>query len=439
MQDFSRSSLRFLRITLVVVGAICGPNNFVSAQSSLFLNGVFSEDESSWVTQVQAAQPVRPDAAGKLPADRAPTPAPPAPEPPRTPNRNYRPTNSVTRAPAMMGDFYGGGIPYAISTGIFADSIQTGFLPPGSRRFKIAENGKALPMDRVFVDYNYYRNAITYSAIDFNTRDVQSRSIDVQQGTFGLEKTFFDGLWSAEVRTSFTSSTSYNPDFRPFISTGIDGGQLGNLAVTFKRIVYETEESSLVAGLSTVCPTGSDVSYFFDSAVFQLARVNVSNDAVHVMPFLGYLRTFNDKLFFQCFLQPDIAVNGNHFRTSVNNLITTTVTEGTLSEANFLYLDFQVGYWLYQNHDRTWLRGAAAMVELHESAILTQANELQVLFPGDPVTEPPQQFSLTTMSVGLNIELTTLTNLRVGAAFPVTRHHDPYFDGEFILQLNRYF
>jgi hypothetical protein len=291
----------------------------------------------------------------------------------------------------------------------------------------------------VIVDYNYYRNAVTVSGRDINTNAVQSRSFDVQQGTFGVEKTFLDGLWSAEVRTSFTSSLSYNPEFSPFLDAGFEGGELGNLAVTLKRTIYQTEESTMVMGLSTVCPTGNGVSYHLNTFIFNLISVNIRNDSVHVMPFLGYLRTFDDRLFFQCFVQPDIAVNGNRFQSTVTDLNVVTVEEGRLNEANFLYVDLQVGYWLYQNHDRTWFRGVAAMAELHESTILTQADSLRVAFPFEALPEPPSQFSLTTMTMGLNFEVTTLTNLRVGAAFPLSQQHDGFFDGEFMLQLNRYF
>ena len=54
---------------------------------------------------------------------------------------------------------------------------------------KIGDDTSPLPVDRVFFDYNHFHNAL----LTANGQD-----ISLNRYTFGLEKTYFDGMTSVE-------------------------------------------------------------------------------------------------------------------------------------------------------------------------------------------------------------------------------------------------
>jgi len=297
----------------------------------------------------------------------------------------------------------------------------------GSRRSKIADNGKALATDRVFLNYHHYANALSHTAVGGAiTPVITGGAIEVDQYTLGAEKTFSDGLWSAELRMPLTSDLSFTtaPDASDPMT--VDGGVVGNLTLNLKCSVYRTETASLVAGLGMTFPTGSDTHL-----IENFDNYGIRNEAIHLMPFVGYLGTPGDRFYYQFFAQADIAANGNALLDFAANRL------GKLNEANLLYLDFQAGYWLYQDDSRRLFPALAAMLELHETAVLSTGDSGVLGF--FPVAPPPALHSLTTLTVGLNLEVTEMTNLRVGGVFPLTRFNDAYFDGEFMLQLNRHF
>ena len=129
MQQSSHARQRFLGLILAVVVTICSTESSTFAQAGLFS----SDSETPLVSFTQEIQPLPPSKSADS-SDKT-LPPPPPPERPRPRSRNYRLTDSVTRAPAMMGDFFGGGIPFSY-VGL------SGSLPVGSRRSKIAEMAK---------------------------------------------------------------------------------------------------------------------------------------------------------------------------------------------------------------------------------------------------------------------------------------------------------
>lgn len=409
MQRLSRSRLMPIGLSLSVALAICATIDSASAQprSRAETDAPETQETPEPETEPESLAPQ-----GNESAESADEPSrTPPPRPSRARSRNPGRTNSVPRAPAMMGDFLGGGIPFRNGDGTFV-----GFLPVGSRRTKIAENGKALPMDRLFFNYNHYFNALTHED------DGRVDAIDVHQYTFGAEIAFCKHLWSAEVRMPFTSEISFG-------STDIvAGGKVGNLVLNLKRSIYRSPTDSIVVGLGSSFPTGSDAHYI-SGAAFDTVR----NEAVHIMPFIGFLRTPSDNWFYQMFLQADIAANGN-------TLIRTDGTFATkLNEADFLYFDLEVGHWLYQCPCRRYLPRAAALVELHGSVILRESDGVNF---DEHISIPSPFDSLWTCTAALHFDVCEKiekTALRIGFAFPLQRDHDAYFDGEFVVQLTRHF
>ena len=179
---------------------------------------------------------------------------PPQPEVQPPPRRQLIPRRrSVTRRPqfrlASVPNMFGDVLPssgqlfatdfFVAPAGARADLPLAG----GARRNKIAENNKALPMDRVYLMYNRYNDALLADTTSFLLGAVR-RDYAVDKFTVGLERTFFDGLCSLDVRLPVTSRFS-------FFTTSFDiqGGNVGNLAVALKRSLYVTDNTSVVAGL----------------------------------------------------------------------------------------------------------------------------------------------------------------------------------------------
>ncbi|HUG66324.1 MAG TPA: hypothetical protein VMM76_01155 [Pirellulaceae bacterium] len=295
-------------------------------------------------------------------------------------------------------------------------------LAGGARRMKIAENNKALPADRVFFMYNHFNNALAADG-DLATSDRQRFS--VERFTIGLEKTFGCGLWSVDVRMPFTNEfdfTSPNLD--------VNGGPIGNLAISIKRLLYETDNGAISAGLGIDTPTGSD----FNVSVF--ARpYTVHNDAVLLMPYLGLTATPDDNTFVHIFAQLDIPANGN--RIEFVGLGGPTPL-GILNDQTLLYLDASLGRWLYRDPCADYLTGLAALVELHYTSTLNDTDIVGGL-PDVAFLESANRRDILNLTFGLHGQLTSNTDVRVGAVFPLRNKPDRLFDSEVQVQVNRRF
>jgi hypothetical protein len=347
-------------------------------------------------------------------------PSPPARQPARPTDMTSMlasrgPIMRLASMPNMFGDSYGYQLQVADVAG-----IQTVDIPPpgGTRRFKISENDKALPMDRVFFTYNHFQDAVEASIVDLG---VESYPID--QYTIGLEKTFRDKLWSVELRLPFGRT--------PHV-TGrkleVDSGDVGNLSVTVKRLLFATPTTVLGIGLPIETPTGGDVTG--EGAV---SSYTLSNEAVHLAPFIGFLNAPNDRVFSEGFLQVDVPTNGNRVSFGDSQL-------GKLTEQTLLYVDLALGYWVYRNPYAHYLTGLAAMVEYHYTTTLEDAEIVsgtdgsQILQFGNTLN----RMDISDLTIGLHTELGK-TTVRVGGAFPLSGASNRLYDAEVHVSVNRRF
>ena len=317
--------------------------------------------------------------------------------------------------PNMFGDSYGGQLQVCNIAGCDIADIPP---PGGTRRAKISENDKALPMDRVFFTYNHFHNAIDTSLVGSGTR-----SLSIDQYTFGLEKTFRDGLYSVELRMPFSRTPQVaGTDLL------LDGGDVGNFTVTFKRLLFATRTTAVGIGLPIQTPTGSDVRGW--GAV---SDMSVSNDAVYLAPFIGFLNMPNERIFCEGFLQVDLAANGNRVVFGGNNI-------GRLSEQNLLYVDLALGYWLHRNPQSRFLTGVATMVEYHYTTTLQDADVVsgtdghQLLQFGNTFN----RMDISNLTVGFHTEFGK-TTVRVGGAFPLSGNSNRLYDAELQVSVNRRF
>ena len=434
-------------LPLIVVAALWLP---VAAQDAEV--GIEPVVTSVVVEDIFVAQPPKPKAkpAAPAPAKKAPAAAAkkpprrdgePADEPPPRPARERRvlvpdlgllafrtPSLRLASVPNMLGDFPGQG----------GQIQKTGLVPPfptadfpaagGGRRVKIAENNKALPMNRYYIMYHHFHSALTFDPGSLGPGGPDDFSVN--RYTIGLERTFADDLWSADVRMPFyeTYQTAV-PGF------GVEAGEIGNLSVAVKRLLAESDDAALAAGLVVETPTGSDAIALIDTAT-----VTQHNQAVHLSPYVGYVGLPTDALFCHGFLQLDIPLNGNRV-DFVDPVWVQSGTFGILNDQTLLHVDVSAGYWLYRDPDASVLTGFASLLEFHYTTTLQDADIFNTAVPSGPIQlgNLLNRVDVANMTVGLHAELFNNTTLRVSGVFPLQDNAERPFDAEVNVSLNRYY
>jgi hypothetical protein len=287
-------------------------------------------------------------------------------------------------------------------------------------RTKISDDNSPIPRDRVIFDYDFFENT-----------QLISPGVNVNRFSPGFEKTFFDQKASIEVRFPFASTLNHE-----ITADGInDGGheEFGDVNVTLKALLYASSAVHVSAGLGIAIPTANDINVSLPDGT---KIVQIHNDAWILTPFVAYIVTPNDRLFFQNWFQIGFDVNGNG--TFANPDFTGLNYVGRLGDQSLLQIDAQLGYWLYRSSasDR-FLRGLAPFVELHYNSTISRENSLQAgtLTIGDP----NGHLDALNLSTGFAAELRNNLSLSVGAVFPLKNHPDRTFDYQLGVHLNWFF
>jgi len=406
---------------------------------------LFTQNEAA-TTQPPAAPPAqplpknpeaKPAPAEKTPASPAATtnPAPPAANPqpenvfsplPASRQRSLfsllqsppgqRPflNNRLSRTPDVFGDSF---IPVSVKIG--NDPLLTGFaradlpLGGGMRRFK-NEHARALPTDRVFFLFNHFHNALRLQTQNTSTTD------NVDQFTFGFEKTSDDGQWSFELRMPFSGDANLSGN-----DVAVDSNGVGNLVGTLKRIMYSDSTFVVAAGLAVVAPTGSDASVTFTNS-----RIEFENEAVHLLPYLAVQASPDENWFFHAFAQVDVAANENE----VSLINTTSTVSDSLADQTLLYLDASAGYWWYQSTDDSGLTGLASVVELHYTTTLNDADTANLT--GGFIGNLDNRFDVLNLTAGVHSEWSGNTAIRFAVVVPLDRD-ERFFDSEMQVSIIR--
>jgi len=350
---------------------------------------------------------------------------PPAELPPATPPRRNAASRSepsrrrrsrrLEDAPDMFGDLITRG-------SVFGDDVNddpfNSTFPLG-RTSKISEHNGVLPNHRVIALYNHFHNS--QHTLDFLTSSsLNPTKNSLDRYTIGIERPFGDDLWSVELRMAFLGQSSQNTDV-----FSISGGDYGNLAVILKRLVYEDDQLAVAIGMGIDTPTGSDLRGGIAADGYEM---RIYNQAVHLLPYIGFLSAPTDRLYFQGFAQLDVALNGNAVSLSGDGSFS-FVEEGVLTEQNFLYLDLAAGYWIYQNPNANGLTGLAANMEFHYSRAL-QDRDLVTLSNANFESSPVDGLDILNVTIGLHAALSNSTNVRVGSVFPIKLDGQKCFDAE---------
>lgn len=298
---------------------------------------------------------------------------------------------------------------YQVAVNLLLPQITGG----GVGRLKIAEGGSVLPEDRVYFRYSYIDDVAT-----------KSGGAGLSRFTPGIERTFGDGLFSFELRAPFAGTVS-SVTTNGTQSFGSSNAEIGNMAMYLKALLYHSSDCVISGGIGLEVPTADDIRVTIGGTPL----LEVANDDVHIQPFLGALRYWNDDWFTHGFLQFDFAAGENDIR--INNGAGLS-DAGAMSDSNYVFADIGLGYWLYRGNTRSGLTGVIPTVELHHTSGIggggtatVAANSLQI----------PDGTSQTNIVAGTTLEFSQISHLTIGYAGELD--DDELADGAFRLMFSR--
>ncbi|MFN7733227.1 MAG: hypothetical protein ACK5OB_15130 [Pirellula sp.] len=337
----------------------------------------------------------------------------------------------VSRAPNMFGDT----LPPQVSYVPFKEGSQTGdgisaFTAPlgGGGSFNVSENNTALPTDRAYFVYNGFFSAASNTTGFGPTGPIQ-QSVDLHRYLIGLEKTFLDGNVSLDVRMPFFNGI----DFQGF-GLASENGNIGNLTMYMKGLLYSDDASAWATGLGIGLPTGSDVS---TSTTFlsNNETMTVRNESVTLMPFVASTITPNDRWFIQSFGQILFAASGD-------TVINAGQFAGVYNQQNLLQADMGVGRWLWKDATRPYFSGLAGVMELHYTSTIQNTDVVEMppgSILGGEVSNSANRVDILNLTSGIHTQLGPMSALRVGAVVPLKQAPDRVFDSEIQVSFNRKF
>ncbi len=350
-----------------------------------------------------------------------------------------------SRMPNMWGDFFDGtpypltlNDPAALSNDWLNESNASseplrGLRLPRTgglalRRIKLAENSSPLPMDRWIGNYNLFDNVDSIG--------------DVTRFTFGAEKTFDDGLRSFEARISFAHTLSNNQTYKvpvngpPFVTQNLDD-EFGNLVLTYKQVIRPLDDGIVTAGIGISLPTADDQFLFNQDAADPILLMKVHNDAVHLMPFIAFMRQPNDNLMIQGFAQVDFATTGNPVLIRTSALPGQLTNAAKIKEVPLLFLDLGLAYKWIENRDGL-INAVTPLLELHYSLGMRNRDQLQ--FP----PTAPQVFNFETsgrisvlnLTAGASLQMGDSIFVRPAVSIPLSNGAGASYDYEFGVHVN---
>ena len=258
-------------------------------------------------------------------------------------------------------------------------------------RVRIQDNNAALPRDRIIFDYNFFHNVPL-------TRD----GVDVSRFTPGIEKTFWDGMASVEVRVPMAVTLSSDAT----LGTAPDASryEFGNVVVIPKVLLTSNRNAAIAAGIGISLPTANDVTVF--NAVGQ-PLLGVTNESVHLVPYVAMTYApANGRYFSQVFVTVDVDANGNSVAANLtgNGLQNVSVW----NDQTLLSASGSVGRYLYRNTSRSGrLRSLACSLEVHYTGTMEDAETI----------------SAGAFRLGNPHSNLSLLNGTVGSARPDLQHH----------------
>jgi hypothetical protein len=190
-----------------------------------------------------------------------------------------------------------------------------GGIPVFRGAFKIAENESPQPLDRLYVNYNFYSNV--------------SSAADVHRETLGVEKTLFGGRASVGLRLPFFQVRGEQ--------AAEETSTVGDLSLVLKYAWVNDPGTALSTGLVITMPTGPEAYSF----IVKDGRAEELHPALF-QPFVGYL-----------WRRADLFVHG------FGSIMVPTDSR----DVTVAFLDVGLGYWIFRGGGV--LAGIVPTVEAH--------------------------------------------------------------------------
>lgn len=287
-------------------------------------------------------------------------------------------------------------------------------------RTTMADNNSPMPRDRIFLDFNYFHNAV-FGPI----------TLPANRFAPGFEKTFLNENASLECRVPMAVTLSSNLVTN---STDVLKYQVGDVMIAGKFLLFKNRRRAITAGVGVSIPTADDFSLSLADGTNLLL---IENETVRVIPYIATLLTPNPDRFCQVFLSLDTDVNGNSVFYNPGALVNGSggdaEFEGVLQANNILRLDVSAGNWIFRNRQRR-ITDLAAVVEAHLS---TDVSDPDVINTDNLLIGTTSRATILNMTFGTHMYFGPRTNLTAGYGVPLT--DDRGFDGELRVFLNRYF
>ncbi|MBI1325931.1 hypothetical protein GC170_22450 [bacterium] len=274
--------------------------------------------------------------------------------------------------------------------------FNTNIAPFAARGFKISDNMNVEPVDRVYASFNYFANVNK----EINVREgSQITRTTVYHQLYGIEKTFFDRWTSVGLRLPVNTLTMESETATQYNKTRTS---FQNLSIYMKSKILQAENGNmLVAGLALDTPTGPSTFAGFPGVI--------GANTFEIQPFLGHiLRSADESLFLQGITS--IGVPMDHRMPTV------------------MYIDNQLGYYLYRTEDQSaFVSALVPSYELHLNIPLNHSKW--------DLSDPYGYGFICNMTWGLNILFSDYRGVcTIGYATPVSGPRP--FDGEFLVQFN---
>lgn len=285
------------------------------------------------------------------------------------------------------------------------------------RRVKLADNNSPMPRDRLFFDYRFFHDVIAGIG-------------DVSRYTFGFEKTFRDGNSSIEVRFPFAATL----DSEQMVSgRAARNFESGNLTLIYKDVVYASDSLLGTIGTGIAFPSADGTTVTRD----QVGRIlEIDNQAIHLLPYAGFLWQPNEEYYLQGFCQFDFDTAGNPVYADAAGGKLPRI--GVLQESSWLFLDLSGGYWLYQSDTYdSLIQRVAAVGELHYSSTLQDAD--RVSGNNIDVFLPSNRLDIINTTFGFHIETKRNSTIATALGIPLRSGDDKRFEYELIVSFNSLF
>lgn len=333
---------------------------------------------------------------------------------------------SVT--PEMMGDRFGTAGTYLEYFDPYSSEDRRILIPNSATggvvgRLKLSENTSPMPRDRVFFNYSY-----------FDDVPLLIDGVNVERYTVGIEKTFFCGAMSVEVKAPVACTLDNEITLRDDNDTS--DYVFGNLYTTVKCLLARGDDAGISMGVTVEIPTADDIVI---EDVSGGTLIDMENNSVHLAPFVGMLWDPGD-FFAQCIIQWDIDTTGSQVYMNTDPAFPSFGSlerVGRITDATWQYNDLSLGYWLFQSCDPcAALNGLAVITEVHYNVTLNHEDEITA--NGVTLGQRAHRDNLNVV-VGLAARVNQNLSMGIGYGLPIGNGSDQEFDGEVRMFLNYYF